>query len=276
MIRILKLTKENYYSKEANLEYMSNSLYKSIVECPAKAMASLHGEIEEEDKTAFIMGNLLHSWSESKEAFEQFKDNHPEIYTRKGTLRKSPNYAIIDDWIRILKDDKKAMFSLRGEKEVICTGELFGVNWKIRIDALDHGKKAFTDLKTTREINKRYWDNKAKEWVNFIQHWGYDKQLSIYAEILRDYLGIKEYYTPHILAVSKEKKAPDKELIYISKDDIPSILEKIELGIGDDLTIYDVLDIWKGRKEAKSCGHCSYCKSRKQIEKAVYYMDIGI
>ena len=82
---------------------MSVSRFKAIKECESKAMAELNGEWEQENKTALILGSFFHSWSEGPEAFQKFKDNHPEMYTRKGTLRKSPNYAIIDDWINILK-----------------------------------------------------------------------------------------------------------------------------------------------------------------------------
>ena len=239
------------------------------MQCESKAMAELNGEYEQGNKTALILGSFFHSWSEGPEAFQKFKDNHPEIYTRKGTLRKSPNYAIIDDWINILKDDKMAMQSLEGEKEVIITGELFGIDWKIMVDSIDHKRKAFTDLKTTREINRTYWNDENKEKENFILYWNYDIQLAVYAEILKRHLKMDEHYTPHILAVDKGKP-PDKELIYMPREDIEPILDRIELDIPR------VYDVWKGNVEPKGCGRCEYCKSIKKLKEAVYYMDIGI
>ena len=40
----MKLTKRNYYSKKADMEYMSYSQFKTFDECPAKAMAILKGK----------------------------------------------------------------------------------------------------------------------------------------------------------------------------------------------------------------------------------------
>ena len=53
MSNLLKLTPENYYTKEANMQYVSVSQYKEFngttgkMGCEAYAMAKLRGEVEE-------------------------------------------------------------------------------------------------------------------------------------------------------------------------------------------------------------------------------------
>ena len=55
------LTPENYYSPEANFEYMSVSQFKDFsgtygqVGCESRAMAKLRGEYQEEKTTALLV-----------------------------------------------------------------------------------------------------------------------------------------------------------------------------------------------------------------------------
>ena len=47
------LTPDNYYSVEANREYMSCSQYQSFMDCEARTMAELEGRYVREDSDAF-------------------------------------------------------------------------------------------------------------------------------------------------------------------------------------------------------------------------------
>ena len=271
VIRILKITHETYHSNEAGKKYMSVSRYKAIKECESKSMAELNGEWEDDNKKVYFLGEYLHKWNEGKKEFQSFIDkNISDIYKGKNNAGdRYKDIIIMDKCIETIKNDKVAMMSLEGEKEVIITEELFGIPFKIMIDSLNHEKKAFTDLKTTRDIQKTYWNDENKERENFIIKWGYDIQLAVYAEILRRHLKMDKHYIPHILAVSKTDP-PDKELIYMPREDIEPILDRIELDIPR------VYDVWKGNAEPKGCGRCEYCLSKKKLKEAVYYMDIGI
>lgn len=61
MSNLLKLTPENYYTKEANMQYVSVSQYKEFngttgkMGCEAYAMAKLRGEVEEVTTTALMV-----------------------------------------------------------------------------------------------------------------------------------------------------------------------------------------------------------------------------
>lgn len=56
---MLKLTAENYYSPEANREYMSASQIKQFMKCPAAAMAELRGEYERPTTSALLIGSYV-------------------------------------------------------------------------------------------------------------------------------------------------------------------------------------------------------------------------
>lgn len=48
------LTNENYFSKEADMEYMSVSQFKAFEQCEAAALASVKGEWERPKTTALL------------------------------------------------------------------------------------------------------------------------------------------------------------------------------------------------------------------------------
>lgn len=64
----MELTAENYYSPEANAEYMSVSQFKSFagtdgkLACEAEAMAELRGEWEMKKTTALMVGSYVDSY----------------------------------------------------------------------------------------------------------------------------------------------------------------------------------------------------------------------
>lgn len=265
----MKLTRENYHSIEANRKYMSVSQFKDFLPeyggCEARRMAILNGEWEEPDNPAFLLGSYVHAWNSGE--LQEFIAKTPQLFKKNGGLYAK--YAIGDDMINTLKNDEVAMAALEGEKEIIITEELFGIPWKIMIDSYNSKMETFTDLKTTREINKTYWNPDLRERENFIIHWGYDIQLACYAEIERRNRKDEYHFLPHILAVSKEDP-PDKELIKLPRAEIWDILNEIEHHIPR------IHEVWKEKEKPKRCGKCDYCRSTKKLKKAVFYLNVGI
>lgn len=265
----MELNIETYHSLEMNKKYMSVSQFKSLLPeyegCEAKRMAILNRKWEEPENPAFLLGNYVHAWNSND--LQDFMAETPQLFKKSGGLYAK--YAIGDDMINALKNDEVAMAALEGEKEVIITGELFGIPWKIMIDSLNREKETFTDLKTCREIHKLYWNEKTREKENFIIHWGYDIQLAVYAEIERRDRNGERHYMPHILAVSKEDP-PDKELIKLPRNEIIGILDEIERHIPR------VFEVWKGKRKPRRCGKCDYCRSTKKLTRAIYYFDVGV
>ena len=51
----MKLITSNYYSSEANREFMSVSQFKDFMKCPAMAMAKLNGAYERDFSKALLL-----------------------------------------------------------------------------------------------------------------------------------------------------------------------------------------------------------------------------
>jgi hypothetical protein len=268
---MIKVNKENYYSKEVNKEYMSVSLFKSFLEdyggCEARTIAIMNGEWEEQPNPAFVLGSYVHAWNEGK--LEEFKEQHPEIVSSrgktKGQLKKE--FVVAENMIKTLKKDKLVSKVRQGDKEVILTAELFGVPWKCAIDIYNPNFKTIVDLKTTRDIRKKYYNKYEAIMQNFIKYYGYDIQMAIYAEIERLATGSTKYCMPHILAVSKED-IPDKAIINMGKDFIKPTLETIEIRFDR------VKDVWRGKEKPIRCEHCDYCKATKQLKEIIFWEEL--
>lgn len=152
------LTEDNYYSAEANMEYMSVSQFKDFagtygkVGCEASAMAKLRGEYEQKKTTALLVGSYVDSYFEG--TLDQFKRGNPEIFTQSGDLKAS--YKQANEIIARIERDEYFMQCMSGEKQVIMTGELFGTQWKIKMDSYIPGV-VIVDLKVIESITKLKW-----------------------------------------------------------------------------------------------------------------------
>lgn len=199
---LMTLNSENYYSRKSNKQYMSVSQFREFEECESAAMAYLNGDIEKEPTGPMLVGSYTHAAFESDEVFNQFlEENNSIIFKKNGS--KYADYDQADKMIETLKNDKFASFALSGEKERIFTANLFGVDWKCKVDNINHENQFFSDLKTTQNIYKREWSEKYDSWVSFIEKWDYVLQMAIYRKIIERNTG--QLYTPYIVAVSKEK-----------------------------------------------------------------------
>lgn len=264
----MELTRANYHSTEMNRKYMGCTQFKSFIPrfrgCEAKAMAKLTGEYLEQDNDAFLLGNYVHAWNSGE--LQEFMMDNPSLFKKDGTLYTK--YAIGDLMIETLRNDPLIAKVREGQKEVIMTGELFGMPWKIMIDIYNPKLKVFTDLKTCREIHRTYWNEYLGERQNFIEFWGYDWQMAIYAEIERQNRGGENYFSPHIIAVSKEDP-PDKEVIYFGTDFIEQTLKEMEY------YAERVKEVWEGKSKPERCGVCDYCRKTKVLSGTVFYKDVG-
>lgn len=259
----LQLNKSNYFSKEADKEYFSVSQFKSFRECEAKTVAKLNGTWKDEENEAFLLGSYVHSWNDG--TIEQFKQETPQLFKKDGTLLAK--YEIANKMIETLAKDPLVERVREGKKEVIMTAELFGTKWKIMIDIYNPKNNVFVDLKTTREIHKKYWNDNLKTHQNFIEFYDYLLQMAVYAEVERINRGSSDYLQPHIIAVSKEL-APDKAIIFLGTEFIEDKLLEVELNIE---RFYKVK---QGLEEPIRCGKCDYCKSTKKLNSIIHYTDI--
>ena len=286
----MKLTAENYFSLEADREFMSCSQFKVWDICQLQAYHRyVLFTIKQEDKKCFDEGHFTHAYFESREAFRKLIHDNLETFTYekgKGLDKKRVFYANYKKAIKAcqrVKKDEIFMWSIQGQSEKIYTGEFAGCNWKIKVDFVnDEGNPRFTDLKFMRSLSKREWleiyiddygiAQKFKEgefWVKrkmdvkYYEFWDYWRRFSVYHKILSVATG--KSYIPILSAISKEDP-PDFEVK--SFDDEFRI--NMELNYIES-KMPEILDVKLGRAEPKHCGVCAICRKYKKltrIEKA--------
>lgn len=244
------LTSENYYQAT---EYMSVSQYKDFCQCEAMAMAKINGTYTEEETTAMLVGGYVDAWFEG--TLDEFKEKHPEIFKRDGELRA--DYAQADQIIKRVQQDKLFMEYMGGEKQVIETAELFGTQWKIKIDSLCPDK--IVDLKCMRTMDRVIGKS-------FVEYWRYDTQLAVYQRVHFENTGIM---LPCYLAVCTKEKVTDIAIIEIPQWRLNECIEEVERDMPR------ILEVKGGLVEPEPCGVCDYCKSVKVLTKPIDFELVG-
>lgn len=266
MQQLLNLTKDNYYSLESDQQYMSVSQYKNFLKCETSALARIQGKYIEPKSEALLLGSYVHSWLDG--TIEQLKEENPTIFSSKGTTKGQlkSQYQNADEMIKVLEKDPFIMMALEGEKEVIMTGELFCVPWKIRMDVYNPTHGRFADLKTVKAIREKYW-HEEHGYCSFVEAYGYITQMAIYSEIERQNRGGSNWLESYIVAVSKETP-PDKAVISIDHERLAYELEDIQ-GRMERIT-----SLKNGEVEPKRCEKCDYCRRTKKITSVIHYLEL--
>lgn len=236
----MKLTNDNYYSYEANWEYMSVSQFKRFMECEAAAMAEIRGFYKPPTTTALLVGSYVDSWFEG--TLDAFRAEHPEIFKRDGTLKA--DYVQAERMIQRVRRDELFMEYMSGEKQRIFTGELFGAKWKIKIDSYHPGKR-IVDLKTSRSLERIVGQS-------LVDHYHYDWQGAVYQRVESNGL-------PVYLAIVTKEDPPDIEICEIEQYDLDDAYNYI----GKKMP--RVLAVKHGGAKPEYCGVCPYCKSVKTL-----------
>lgn len=259
------LTSENYFSPEANLEYLSVSQYKDFTgtlgrpACEEMALAKFDGDWEEEKSTALLVGSYVDANFEG--TLDIFKAKNPEIFTKQGELKAE--YRRANDIInRIYRDDYFMKF-MSGQKQVIMTADLFGAKWKIKIDSYLEDI-AIVDLKVMESLTKQFW-TKDFGYMDFTQYWGYDIQGAVYQEVVYQNTGKR---LPFYIAAASKEKEPNIEIIQIDDDHLH---EKL---IGVETNTPKIMMLKRREVEPIRCGMCDWCKHTKVLTKPIHYSEL--
>lgn len=262
----MQLTSENYYSQEANKEYMSVSEYKDFagtygkLPCEFHAMEKLNGNWEDEKTTALLVGSYVDSYFEG--SLDQFKKDNKEIFTQKGDLKS--DYKQAENIIARIERDKYFMKYMSGQKQAIMTGELFGTKWKIKMDSYIPGV-AIVDLKVMASITKLEWV-KDIGYLDFVRYWGYDIQGAVYQEIVRQNTGEKLPF--FIAGATKEKPEPDIRIIHVTDNYLQEALHMVEMNMPR------ILRVKNGEVEPDRCELCDCCRHNRVLKKPISIMDL--
>ncbi len=261
------LTDDNYYTKAANERYMSFHNYMDFVSsnkvygCEAKAMAILRGEYEEPITDAILVGAYVDHYFEG--TLDKFKEEHPEIFTQKGELYAK--YKLADKMIARCESDPQFMKFMSGEKQTIMTANMFGCDWKIKMDSYIPGV-AIVDLKTTASMHKTFYAPDVGP-MNFVDAFNYPTQLAIYQRVV--YINTGKELPCYICAVSKDAE-PDIEILYIDQTTLDDALAKVEANMPH------ILAVKNGEVDPIRCGlpECIYCRKTKVLKGPILYTDL--
>ena len=260
-----KLTDKNYYSVEANEHYMSVSQYKNfagchgILGCEAAAMAKLRGEWVEEPNKAMMIGSYIDSYFEG--TLDAFKTSHPEMFKRDGELKA--DFVKAEEMIARAEKDELFKTYMSGDKQVIMTGEICGVPWKIKMDSYIEGQ-AIVDLKCMASLTEVKW-TKDQGYLPFPLYWGYDIQGAVYQEIVRQNTGLT---LPFFIAGISKEEEPDINVIWM-----PDVYLKEALG-GVKKNMPRIISLLRGEAQAARCECCAYCRRTKILAKPTHLADM--
>ena len=213
-------------------------------------MAELRGEWKKPKTKALLIGSYVDAWFEG--TLGDFYEENPEIFKKDGSLKA--DYVIAAQIIDRVQRDAMFMRYMSGKKQVICTAELFGAPWKIKMDSYHPDK--IVDLKVMRTMERIMGKS-------FVEHWGYDLQMAIYAAVegrdLATYLAVVTKQTPS-----------DIEIIGIPKWRREEILSDVER------TMPRILNVKSGKQEPERCGMCEYCRATKKLTEAISFEMVGL
>lgn len=246
----MQLTIGNYYTRDADMFYMSASQYKRFSQCESAAMAVLAGSYRTESTTPMLVGSYVDA--ALTDDLERFKTEHPEIYTKTGTLRSDFIQAerIID---RINRDDMFRRY-LTGEHQTVMTASIQGVPFKIKMDSY-FPDRLIVDLKVMANF-KPVWQFGQR--LHWIEAWKYDVQLAIYQTV-------EGHSLPAVIAGITKEDEPDMELYGIDQDRLNQCVTDVK----NNVVRYDAIK--RGEIEPTCCGLCNYCRQTRKILQVMEY-----
>lgn len=261
----MQLTNGNYYSQEANREYMSVSQFKDFngtygrIACEYSALEKLEGRWEDEKSTALMVGSYVDSYFEG--TLELFKAENPDLFTKKGELKA--DYKKAEQIIARIERDEYFMKYMSGQKQVIMTGELFGAKWKIKMDSYIPNV-AIVDLKVMASITDLKWV-KDIGYLDFVRYWGYDIQGAIYQEIVRQNTGKK---LPFYIAGATKEKEPDIQIIHVTDNYLQEALHMVEASMPR------ILRVKNGEADPDRCELCDCCRHNRVLTRPISITDL--
>lgn len=242
-----KLTKETYKTDHS---YMSYTRFSKFLKCEAAAAANYY----EKPTEAQLVGSYVdaHFSGEMKE----FMQEHPEIFNSKtGELKAKFQFA--DVLIKRIESDETFMKMLNGEKQVIMTGVIEGMPFKIKMDSYKPGK-FIVDLKVVKDFDK-VWSDAYKKYTNFVEAYDYDIELAIFQEIESQNSESHEKVPCYIASITKEEPCGDVGAFSFHQSKLDDTLDFVKRQIP---RIQGILD---GKIAPHRCEKCEYCKSTKRM-----------
>lgn len=249
---MIQLNNENYHSIAANEAYWSVSQFKAFNKCEAAGLAEAMGQYVRDETDALLIGKYVDAALAGSEAeVRRFVNaNGDKMFKKNGELLAKFSHA--NEIIARVQRSDLMMNYLEGEKQVIFTGELFGLPWKCKADVFNGSR--IVDLKCVKDFAEIF--EPGYGWRSWVEYWGYDIQGAIYQRIIEQNTGKKLPF--YIAAVTKEK-TPDITVLEIPQHVLDAAYRLVEAKI-------ETFDLVKtGEVEPLRCEKCDYCKETKVL-----------
>ena len=296
------LNDDNYYTVNADIEYMSCSQFQAFCECEAKELAILQGRWEDEPKEAFLVGNYFHSYFESEEAHKKFCEEHADkiFKTKNVTIARSTKerpaitqtqitgkyapFIQADKMIETVQNDKlmKTFIDLDGENEKIITGNLFNVKWRGKLDKYCKDMRIIIDYKTVANIWETSYNPITKQRETFVEKYGYIMRAAVYSILeMQTYFNVS-FEEAYKMLLSDSGDLPEFILLCVSKQDVPD-KEVLRLNHTQEYIrsldyvrekMHRIQTVKEGRTAPKRCGVCEYCRATKQLKEIKPYYEL--
>ena len=249
----VELTKENY---KTNHDYMSYSTFSLYLTCEAAAAAHYRAP----STTAQLVGSYVDAYFSNE--LEEFKAEHPEIFNIKTGALKA-DFVKANDIIARIESDETFLKTLSGEKQVIMTGkinglegldnEIEGLPFKIKMDSYKENE-FIVDLKVMKDF-KPVWSDAYHSYQNFMIAYNYDIEMAIFQEIVYQNTGKK--LPVYISAITKEDPS-DIGIFSIPQNKLDEALTIVKHNIPR------IKKILNGEVAPHRCETCEYCKMTKK------------
>ena len=278
----MKLTEENYYSQEANKEYMSVSQYKDFCKCEAMAMAVINGEYEKPKSQALFLGSFVDEMlTGTKETQTKFILEHfADLFQKTSKLHKlgdieriemlrdcsidelfgtnnKPYAEIVQalETIERIKLQPLMMKHFNSKHQVIMTGEIAGVPFKIKMDNYNPDE-FISDGKYMASLRS------PNLFEPMVKYWGYDIQGGVYVEIVRQNIG---KILPFFLDIGTKEKPAHLDVAEVKQYDLDDALSNVEKRVPRFQAIK------KGLIEPERCEEydCPYCTTTRIITEPI-------
>lgn len=268
----MKLTNKNYYGTKANQLYMSVSQFKEFEKCEAMAMAKLKGEYEQPSSPALFLGSFVDEMltGTKKSQIDFIVEKRSEIFQKSSSLSKytdeelaalikgyvwdifkadnKPYAEIVQalDTIARIKKQPLMMKHFKSRHQVIMTGEIAGVPFKIKMDNYKPGE-FISDGKYMASLRS------PNLFEPMVKYWGYDKQGAIYQEIVYQNTGKR---LPFYLDIGTKEKPAHLAVAEIKQYDLDEALEWVKRKAPRYQAIKNG-EIAPERCEEYDCGYCT-------------------
>lgn len=275
----LTLTNENYFSPQMSKKYMSVSQFKEFAgtlmhtACEMTAYKNTLGLLPKTMTKALLVGSYIDAFYEG--TLDAFKSEYRDSICTKTSIKAFDKSQNSND-LQLLADFKQAeriiertqrdtLFTsyMSGQKQVVMTATLFGIEWKIKMDSY-HPNDKIVDLKIMRSMDP-IWSDKNHMKSDFIRYWGYDIQGAIYQKVVEIVTGKK---LPFFIAAATKEDATNIEIIQIDQSYLDDALAFVEHNITH------VLDIKNGKVSPTECGQCYWCRQNKILKNPLHITDV--